>query len=250
MTMKLSILDRIANKFASSRSARQVVSQLRAPVASISFDDIPHSAARIGAPILEAAGLRGTYYICGGHCGQTFEGRPQHELTDLVMLRQSGHELACHTFGHPNVVVLDDTARRDDARANSEFMTGQIGTPPPSSFAYPFGRVSGAAKAFYSQHFTSCRGVYAGVNSGIMDFSELRAVGIESRNHDMGRVRAYIDEAKANNGWLIFFTHDIDNVPTQHGCRPHDLEDVIQALNDANIATMPVRDAAALVTAA
>jgi peptidoglycan/xylan/chitin deacetylase (PgdA/CDA1 family) len=242
--MKLTLLDRIANKIASTQSAQKVVSNLQAPFASISFDDIPHSAARIGAPILEAAGLRGTYYVCGGHSGQTFEGRPQHEVADLIKLAEAGHELACHTFGHPNVVNLDNSARSRDVEENARFMLEQVKTKAPMSFAYPFGRVSGGAKAFYSQHFTSCRGVYAGVNSGTMDFSELRAVGIESRSHDMGRVRAYIDEAKASNGWLIFFTHDVGPEPTAHGCRPNDLEEVIAALTDAGVTTLPVADVA------
>jgi peptidoglycan/xylan/chitin deacetylase (PgdA/CDA1 family) len=248
--MKLTLFDRIANKLASGKAARQVVSNLTAPLASISFDDIPHSAARIGAPILEAAGLRGTYYVCGGHSGLTFEGRPQHEVKDLIALAQAGHEIACHTFGHPNVVALDDAARATDAAQNAQFMVEQVGTMKPTSFAYPFGRVSGAAKAFYSSQFLTCRGVYAGINAGTLDFSELRAVGIESRSHDMGRVRSLIDEAKAKNGWLIFFSHDVGPEPTAHGCTPKDLEDVLIALADAGIATLPVRDAAQRVLAA
>jgi peptidoglycan/xylan/chitin deacetylase (PgdA/CDA1 family) len=242
-----SVLDRIANKFASSRSAREIVSNLTAPFASISFDDIPHSAARIGGPILQAAGLRGTYYICGGHSGETFEGRPQHDVADLITLQEAGHEIGCHTYGHPNVVNLNDSLRASDADENASFIRDQVQGPTPTSFAYPFGRVSGKAKAFYANRFMTCRGVYAGVNSGKMDFSELRAVGIESRSHDMGRVRAYIDEAKAKKGWLIFFTHDVDENPTPHGCRPRDLEDVIRALSDAGVATLPVRDVAAKV---
>jgi peptidoglycan/xylan/chitin deacetylase (PgdA/CDA1 family) len=242
-----SLLDRLSNKIASSFSARQVASKLTAPLASISFDDIPHSAARVGAPILEAAGIRGTYYMCGGHSGQTFEGRPQHEVADLIALAQAGHEIACHTFGHPNVVAIDDAARAKDADLNAAFVIDQVGAPKPVSFAYPFGRVSGAAKAFYSGRFASCRGVYAGVNAGMMDFSELRAVGIESRSHDMGRVRALIDEAKAKNGWLIFFSHDVDANPTAHGCTPRDLEDVIGALADAAIETVTVAQAATRV---
>ena len=189
------------------------------------------------------------YYVCGAHSGQTFEGRPQHDVADLIKLAQAGHEIACHTFGHPNVVDLTDAARARDVAANAEFVTRDVGASAPTSFAYPFGRVSGKAKAFYSQQFTTCRGVYAGVNSGTMDFSELRAVGIESRSHDMGRVRAYIDAAKAHNGWLIFYTHDVDDQPTAHGCRPRDLEDVIGALADAGIATLPVRNVAATILA-
>ena len=247
--MAPSLLDRISNKLASTHSARQVVSKLTAPVASISFDDIPHSAARVGAPILEAAGLHGTFYMCGGHSGQTFEGRPQHEVSDLIVLAKAGHEIACHTFSHPNVVAINDAERAQDADLNADFVATQVGAAAPVSFAYPFGRVSGRAKSFYAKRFETSRGVYAGVNAGTMDFSELRAVGIESRSHDMGRVRAFIDEAIAKNGWLIFFTHDVDNSPTPHGCRPKDLENVIQALVDAHVGTLPVRDVAKQILA-
>jgi peptidoglycan/xylan/chitin deacetylase (PgdA/CDA1 family) len=242
-----SLLDRIANKIASARSAREIVSNLQSPMASITFDDIPFSAARIGAPILEEACVRGTFYMCGGHSGQTFEGRQQHEISDLVTLAENGHEIACHTFSHPNVVSISDDARALDADQNAQFVINQVGAPAPVSFAYPFGRVSGSAKAFYAKRFMTCRGVYAGVNAGKMDFSELRAIPIESRSHDIGKVRAYIEEAKAKNGWLIFFTHDVDVNPTAHGCRPQDLTDVIQLLLDRQIGIAPVKDVAANV---
>jgi peptidoglycan/xylan/chitin deacetylase (PgdA/CDA1 family) len=243
--MKLSLIDRIAQKVARSIPANPVRSKLIAPVASISFDDIPHSAARIGAPILEAANLRGTFYVCGKHAGQTFEGTPQHEAADLKQLYESGHEIACHTFGHPNVTQIDDIAREADLRANAAFMSESVGDCALSSFAYPYGAVSIRAKMFYARRFFTCRGVYAGVNAGMMDFSELLAVGIERRQHDMGRVRALIDEAKAKNGWLLFFSHDVGPEPSEYGCKPCDLEDVITALADAKIETVPVKAAAA-----
>jgi peptidoglycan/xylan/chitin deacetylase (PgdA/CDA1 family) len=243
--MKMSALARIKLKAARMIPANPVKSKLSAPVASISFDDIPHSAARVGAPILERANVRGTFYVCGGHVGQKFEDREQHELHDLIRLHQNGHELACHTFAHPDATKIDDQARAKDLRANARFMRDHIGDVALSSFAYPYGAVSLPAKAFYAKRFFTCRGVYAGLNHGIMDFSDLRAVGIESRQHDMGRVRALIDEAKACNGWLIFFTHDVGPNPSAFGCKPSDLDDVIGALHDASIETLPVKAAAA-----
>jgi peptidoglycan/xylan/chitin deacetylase (PgdA/CDA1 family) len=242
--MKMSLINRISQKIARSIPANPVRSKLAAPIASISFDDIPHSAARVGAPILEAANLRGTFYVCGDHAGKTFEGRAQHEVADLIKLHENGHEIACHTFGHPNVTQISDAARDTDLNANVAFMHAHVGDCALSSFAYPYGAVSLGAKGFYSRRFFTCRGVYAGVNSGMMDFSELLAVGIESRQHDMGRVRALIDEAKAKNGWLIFFTHDVGPEPSDYGCTPRNLEDVIGALADAKIETLPVKAAA------
>jgi peptidoglycan/xylan/chitin deacetylase (PgdA/CDA1 family) len=243
--MKMSLLDRARQKIARTIPINPVRSKLTSAVASISFDDIPYSAARVGAPLLESANVRGTFYVCGGHTGLTFEDRPQHETSDLIALHHAGHEIACHTFAHPNVTKINDGARDADVAANANFMRANLGDCALSSFAYPYGAVSLPAKSFYAQRFLTCRGVYCGVNAGIMDFSELRAVGIESRQHDMGRVRALIDEAKAKNGWLIFFTHDVGPKPSAFGCKPSDLEDVIGALMDAKVETLPVKAAAA-----
>jgi peptidoglycan/xylan/chitin deacetylase (PgdA/CDA1 family) len=243
--MQMSFLEGVSQKIARSIPANPIRSKLTAPIASISFDDIPHSAARVGAPILEAANLRGTFYVCGNHTGQTFEDRPQHVKDDLIALHKAGHEIACHTFAHPDVRRLTNTQRKDDADANQTFIREAVGDCALSSFAYPYGAVSLDAKMFYARHFFTCRGVYAGVNSGHMDFSELRAVGIESRQHDMGRVRALIDEAKTSKGWLIFFTHDVGLEPSAFGCTPKDLEDVIVALQDAQVETVPVKAGAA-----
>jgi peptidoglycan/xylan/chitin deacetylase (PgdA/CDA1 family) len=242
-----SLLERVALQAAHLVPMQRVASKLTAPLASISFDDIPHSAARIGAPILERAGVRGTYYVCGAHVGQSFEDRQQHEIKDLVALHEAGHELACHTFAHPDTRTIDHATRLADIKANADFMRTNVGDVALTSFAYPYGAVSLDNKGFYAKQFSSCRGVYGGVNTGTMDFSDLLAVGIESRKHDMGRVRALIDKAVAQNGWLIFYTHDVGVTPSGFGCTPKDLEDVIIALSDAKIETVPVRDAAARV---
>jgi peptidoglycan/xylan/chitin deacetylase (PgdA/CDA1 family) len=245
--MQMSLLQRAKLRVARMVPVNPVRSKLTAPVASITFDDIPHSAARIGAPILESANVRGTYYVCAGHVGQEFEGRPQHEVDDLIQLNKNGHEIACHTFGHPDITKIDDEARTIDLKLNAEFMRRHVGDVALSSFAYPYGTVSISAKAFYARRFLTCRGVIGGVNSGVVDFSDLLAVGIRSEKHDMGRVRSLIDRAKAKNGWLIFFTHDVSAEPSSFGCTPRDLGDVIEALALADIETLPVKAAAARV---
>jgi peptidoglycan/xylan/chitin deacetylase (PgdA/CDA1 family) len=243
--MRMSFFEKLGQKVARTIPANPIRSKLSAPIASISFDDIPFSAARVGAPILEAANLRGTFYVCGKHTGQTFEERVQHLKDDLIALHEAGHEIACHTFAHPDVRRLSPSQRLEDIEANRSFIRETLGDCALSSFAYPYGAVSLDAKMFYARHFFTCRGVFAGLNSGLIDFSELKAVGIESRQHDMGRVRALIDEAKASNGWLIFFTHDVDPNPSAYGCKPNDLEDVIMALQDAKVETLPVKAGAA-----
>jgi len=224
-----------------------VRSRLTQAVASISFDDIPHSAARVGAPILERAEVSGTFYVCGGNTGKSFENRPQHEVSDLLAIHKAGHEIACHSFAHPEVTKLTIADRDQDRKANSDFIQAELGDVIMTSFAYPYGSVSLAAKAYYARHFFTCRGVYRGLNSGLVDFGELRAIGIEKRQYSKERVRDLVAEAKERNAWIIFFTHDVGPDPSDYGCTPQNLEDVITTLKDAGIETLPVKAAAAKV---
>lgn len=241
------LLARIEGAITRAIPINPIQSRLAQAVASISFDDIPFSAARVGAPILERAKIQGTFYVCGGHTGQSFEDRTQHETHDLVALHQAGHEIACHSFAHPYVTRLSNAARDQDRQANADFMDTTLGDVMMTSFAYPYGAVSLAAKAFYARHFFTCRGVYRGLNTGRIDFSELRAIGIERRQYDLGHVRDLVAEAKERNAWIIFFTHDVGPDPSDYGCTPQNLEDVITTLKDAGIDALPVKAAAAKV---
>jgi peptidoglycan/xylan/chitin deacetylase (PgdA/CDA1 family) len=228
---------------------RPVRSKLREAVASLSFDDVPQTATQAGADVMEQAGVRGSYYVCGSHTGGAFEGRAQHELADLVRLREAGHEIGCHTYAHQDATLVGHGARRRDHAANQAFAAEALGGDRLITFAYPYGSTSFRSKLFYSRRFMACRGVFAGLNVGVIDLAELRAVPIESHAFDISRVRALAAEAKDRAAWLIFFTHDVQPEPSPYGCRREELDQVVGALADAGIEVLPVREAAARVLA-
>lgn len=245
--MDFTFKERATAKIVRTIPVHPVRSRLTTAVASISFDDIPHSAASIGAPILEQANLLGTFYVCGGYTGENINDQDQHKVSDIVALHKAGHEIAGHTFSHPNVTHISNKQRGRDCDANTAFINKALGGYQLTSFAYPYGAVSLDAKSYYAGKFLSCRGIHSGVNKGLMDFSELRAVSIEHQNFNIDKVRTMIDKAKAKNGWLIFYTHDVGPNPSAYGCTPQELEMVVEALLEAGIETLPVKDAAAKV---
>jgi hypothetical protein len=51
-----------------------------------------------------------------------------------------------------------------DIERNEQFLATALGTEPVTNFAYPFGRVSVAAKRIAAKRFVSARGVRSGVN--------------------------------------------------------------------------------------
>lgn len=220
---------------------------LAAPIASFTFDDFPRSAWTVGGPIMAAAGVRGSYYVSGGFEGQTRDGIEHFRRDDLAALHEAGHEVGCHTFDHLRLT----TASRADADAtiarNAAFVRETLGDVAMTSFAYPYGDVTIPTKRYIGTKFPIARGIWDKVNTGRADMNQLRSVGMERKSFDRIDFDAHIAETVANKGWLIFYSHDVDEDPTAYGCRPGQLEDMIARVKAAGIEILPVKDAAARI---
>ena len=57
------LLNAANNRITNLWPAKLNFGRLRAPIATISFDDFPHSAWKVGGRILESHGVRGTYFV-------------------------------------------------------------------------------------------------------------------------------------------------------------------------------------------
>jgi peptidoglycan/xylan/chitin deacetylase (PgdA/CDA1 family) len=98
---------RLSNRLARHLFAAPLQLKSSQPMVSFTFDDIPLSAATVGAPMLEGYGGRGTFYIAGGLVSQPNNGDNGIDPDGIVKLRRSGHEIACHTFSHQRATDLD-----------------------------------------------------------------------------------------------------------------------------------------------
>jgi peptidoglycan/xylan/chitin deacetylase (PgdA/CDA1 family) len=79
----------------SNRLARHMhIAPLRlpgtSPMVSFTFDDVPESAATVGAPILEEHNAKGTFYISGGLVGQRSGNWDGVSANDIVGLHVGG----------------------------------------------------------------------------------------------------------------------------------------------------------------
>lgn len=216
------LIDRFAGRLENRllRAAPWQVMQVprREPIVSFTFDDVPDSALDAGAAILEADGVRGTFYISGG-----LEGRvePDRTLIDLAGCRElalRGHEIGCHSYAHRDLRHVDGDALVEDLSRNARYLDAVDPRPGRRNFAYPFNSGSFGKRAIVARTFRTCRAAGEGINRGPTDPTFLRAVEIrQPQQHVLGLVR-WIDTLLANPGWLIFFTHDISPRPTPHGC--------------------------------
>ncbi|MBT9372241.1 polysaccharide deacetylase family protein [Rhizobium sp. CSW-27] len=215
---------------------------LNLPEATIAFtfDDFPVSAYETAAPVLEAAGMRGTFYLATGLMGRTENGQPIATAAMAADLAARGHEIGGHTHGHINVqrtpraALLADVAenereiRRITRTAAQPFappvapaLAGPLAAPGrPFSFAYPFGMVSTRSKLALMGRYPGLRGIGIGINHGLVDLAHLKAQELYDTAQDRRSLGALLDEARARRGWLIFYTHDVRENPTAIGCSP------------------------------
>jgi len=213
------------------------------PVASISFDDFPKNAWTVAGPVLARHGVRGTYYTAGGFCGRTVEETVFYDEADLTAMVAAGHELACHGFAHQPTPTLTTGELAADADRNREFLRPFLNGEAPVSYAFPFGRVSPRTKRFYAPRFASSRGVHPGINAGRVDLAQLNTVSLELRCWDEKAIEASIQRALHDHGWLIFYTHDVSDAPSEYGSTPAMLDWALSRLAELRIPVLPVREA-------
>jgi peptidoglycan/xylan/chitin deacetylase (PgdA/CDA1 family) len=215
------------------------------PIVSFTFDDFPCSAARCAGRILEQHDMRGTFYAAGALCGRIVDSIAYYEPSDIAKLNESGHEIACHTFSHVRVSSLNAAALADDIGRNTDYFRA-LRMPDLQSFSYPFGGISPGAKLALQRRFETCRGIQPGINSGTADLGLLRATSVYgSRLHP--HVVELVEQVAVKSGWLIFYTHDVADMPSRYGCTPAVFEELVELVARAGIAVLPIREAAAVV---
>lgn len=185
------------------------------PMVSFSFDDAPVSAFHTGADILEARGVRGTYFVAAGLAGTDAGLGVCGAREDMVRVAARGHEIACHTFSHLDCGRADGAAVEADIALNQQVLV-DWGLPEAETFAYPYGDVAAPAKRVAGRRFRLSRALHHGVVERGADLNQAPAVGIEG---DAGEALAaqWLDRARARSAWLILFTHGVEAEPPRFG---------------------------------
>ena len=214
------------------------------PMVSFTFDDIPKSAATTGAAILEDHDVRGTFYVSGGLVGTTSSSHwAAVDVPDIVALHRRGHEIGCHTFSHRRACDLDAASLTAEIEQNSRYLRSVDPSINIENFAYPFGYGSFGASG------SSVNGVpvlpqhHAGREQRHVDPQFLRAMPLIDRNIDRDAIERALDETQINNGWLIFYSHDVAETPSPYGCSPALLNHALEAASRRKIRGLNMAEA-------
>ena len=237
------VLDKVRRKVSRFTARRPARLAFDRPTLSVSFDDAPVSATRAGAEILERLGVRGTYFVSAGLAGRDSPMGVYAGVEDFQRLAAAGHEIGCHTYSHLDCgracgdQIGSDVTLNDTSLLEHGFRT--------ETFAYPYGEVSTTAKAMLGPRFKALRTVNAGMVDGQADLNWLPGVGIEGP-HGEAKAKRWLDKARAKNAWVILFTHDVRDQPSDWGCTPEALERLVSDAIAEGFQVLPVKDALAL----
>jgi peptidoglycan/xylan/chitin deacetylase (PgdA/CDA1 family) len=228
---------RIARRFA-RRPARV---ELERPMVSFSFDDAPATSADAGAALLEAAGAKGTWFICAGTLGQQGPMGVNLGPDAVGKLAAAGHEIACHTYSHLDCGKASPGEVAGDVARNAVAFQA-LGLPAPSTFAYPYGEVSIGAKQALGGRFSLLRALHHGLVETGCDLNQAPAIGLEG---SLGEavLPTWIKEARRRKAWLIVYTHDVRPDPSPWGCTPKALGGMIETVLKAGFDIVPVAEA-------
>src|ERR1700712_3094188 len=213
------------------------------PMVSFTFDDVPKSAATLGAAILERHGALGTFYVIGSQVGASAPLWDMIDSEDIVSLHPQGHEIACHTFSHKRACDLDAETLSAEIARNQQYLRSLDASIRIENFAYPFGYGSFVRKRQLKTAFRSCRSIVPGVNSGTVDLQFLRAMPLLDRRIDRDGIERAFDQAQTANGWLIFYTHDVADEPSPYGCSPALLNEALEAASKRKIPVLNMAEA-------
>ena len=235
---------KVSNRLAAHFRVESFRLRNEAPMVSFTFDDIPKSAATTGAGILEDHGVRGTFYVSGGLVSTTSSPHwAAVDAPDIVALHRRGHEIGCHTFSHRRACDLDAASLTTEIEQNRRYLQSVDPSIKIENFAYPFGYGSFWRKQQLKAAFQSCRGIVPGVNSGTVDLQFLRAMPLIDLHIDRDAIERALDETQLNNGWLIFYGHDVTEAPSPYGCSPALLDQALEAASRRKIRGLNMAEA-------
>lgn len=213
------------------------------PIISFTFDDFPSSALNEGGRILEAHGVRGTYYASFGLMGQVAPTGKIFDQHELPLLIKRGHEVGCHTFAHRHAY---DTSPRDFEASvieNNQALQKIVPGTAMVTLSYPISCPRPGSKRRCARYFLGCRGGGQMCNAGVTDLNNIRAFFIEQSRDDIEAIKAMIHLNIRLGGWLVFATHDVCESPTRYGCTSALFETIVKTSVESGAVILPMSKA-------
>ena len=141
----------------------------RAAAISYTFDDGLRDQYTVAVPMLNEVGFKGTFFIIAGRtAGTPQEGEKKQSDSkarnrwggiswpELKEMADQGHEIASHTWSHPDMTKLTPGEADAEFGKAFEMIKARIGKPP-LTVAFPFNQSTPEVEAIARKYHIACR---------------------------------------------------------------------------------------------
>ncbi len=218
------------------------------PMFSFSFDDAPNSAFVTAREILKKYGYAGTYYIS---LGLFKDDQPDIAYFDREHLRKvidEGGELGCHTYNHIHFYSATEDEIGSDLDENQDQLRQIIPDYLFSNFSYPYGEQTIRSKMLIRSRFSSARSVKTGINRNPVDLNNLKSMQLD-QELTLDTAIAFIEKTIRQKGWLIFYTHDVQDDCSPLGYKPAYFESIVKYCFDRKLRVVTIEKGVDLINA-
>lgn len=208
---------------------------------SLTFDDGWRSQYTNGLPLLEQYGMNATFYAL-----TSTTSYPAYMTTTMMQtLATSGNEVASHTVTHPDLTTL--TVSEIDAElADSQTSLRQwVGSSAANNFASPYGAYDATVDTEIAKYYRSHRTVDEGYNS--KDNFDIYHIVVQNvlNTTTPEQVGEWVDEAIADQTWLVLVYHEVDTGLTDptYSVTPSDLGTELSLIQSKGVTVATVDEA-------
>jgi peptidoglycan/xylan/chitin deacetylase (PgdA/CDA1 family) len=125
-------------------------------------------------------------------------------------LHDMGNELAAHGVSHADMTAVNDSQIIFQLQGSQRYIKQKLHAGAVD-YASPYGKSDAEVQFYARQYFRSVRGTDTGLNTRQnIDLYNLRVLYVGSKTTS-DEIHKAIEDAAANNGWLVLTYHRIEN---------------------------------------
>ena len=213
---------------------------------TLSFDDSWLSQYTNALPILQTAGIKGTFYLTTQPLqeGWTDFMTP----ANVLDIATKGHEIADHTVTHPHMPLLTAAQINTEIFSSRTYLQNLTGKSV-TTIAYPYGEFNATVKSLVQKAgYTAARGVEEdALNTGASDKFNLKSSCV-LKSTPFSVIKAAIDAAKANKQWYIPCFHEIRTLNDEYSLTTAQFQQIVNYVKSSGIKVVTVQQGVALMT--
>ena len=175
---------------------------------TIALDDAWQTQHVNALPILQAAGIKATFYLTTTPVQQGWNRFMT--PAQVVDIASKGHEIGGHTLTHADLTTLSQSAIDAEVQESRTYLRNLTGAAV-TTFAFPYGLRNALVNSRIAPAgYTSARTVdLPGLNDATTDKFGLRSQTLLATDA-LTNVTSQVDLAIARKQWLILTVHDVD----------------------------------------